>query len=464
MNNSLLNFSVQIYGDLTERNETTSMARCRIFYKGLNRNGSYITDEFAEKLLQTLPYTPIKGIYLQEEGDYSTHGMVNSEGRIYGVVPENPNVSWETNLDEDGQQRVYACCDVLIYTALYKEAGEILDKPESMELYPPSIKGNWINIEGHKVFQFTDGCFFGLQVLGDEVEPCFEGAAFFTLNDKVEQAFEKLKVLEKTFENYELGGDVKMNKLTFKLSDSQKYEQLFNLLNPVSEESEEWVFKYAICEVYDDYALVYDLENNSYARVSYTKDEDNVVLGDFETTYILDVTESELAALKVVQAMNGESFEKIDETFSKIPELETKVSEFETKIEEKETEFATLSTEKNELEEQFNLSKTELETANQTLEAVNAELEGLKEYKLAIEKAQRQAIIDKYAEQLAPEIIDNYSAETEVSAEELEKSLAFELVKSNPSLFSKDDDDEGGIVPKETPLTGIEAIISKHKK
>jgi hypothetical protein len=102
MNNSLLNFSVQIYGDLTERNETTSMARCRIFYKGLNRNGSYITDEFAEKLLRTLPYTPIKGIYLQEEGDYSTHGMVNSEGRIYGVVPENPNVSWETNLDEDG--------------------------------------------------------------------------------------------------------------------------------------------------------------------------------------------------------------------------------------------------------------------------------------------------------------------------------------------------------------------------
>lgn len=464
MNNSLLNFSVQIYGDLTERNETTSMARCRIFYKGLNRNGSYITDEFAEKLLRTLPYTPIKGIYLQEEGDYSTHGMVNSDGRIYGVVPENPNISWETNLDEDGQQRVYACCDVLIYTALYEEAGEILDKPESMELYPPSIKGNWINIEGHKVFQFTDGCFFGLQVLGDEVEPCFEGAAFFTLNDKVEQAFEKLKTLEKTFENYELGGDVKMNTLTFKLSDSQKYEQLFNLLNPVSEDSEEWVFKYAICEVYDDYALVYDLENNSYARVSYTKDEDNVVLGDFETTYILDVTESELAALKVVKAMNGESFEKVDETFSKIPELETKVSEFETKIEEKETEFATLSTEKNELEEQFNLSKTELETANQSLEAVNAELESLKEYKLAIEKAQRQAIIDKYSEQLAPEIIGNYSAETEVSAEELEKSLAFELVKSNPSLFSKDEDDEGGIVPKEVPLTGIEAIISKHKK
>lgn len=462
MNNSLLNFSVQIYGDLTQRNETTSLARCRIFYKGLNRNGSFITDEFAEKLLKTLPYTPIKGIYLQENEDYSTHGMVNSDGRIYGVVPEDPRIAWETNIDSDGVERVYACCDVLIYTALYEEAGEILDKPESMELYPPSIKGDWINIQGHKVFQFTDGCFFGLQVLGDEVEPCFEGAAFFTLNDKVEQAFEKLKKLEKTFEHYELGGEVKMNTFNFKLSDSQKYEQLFNLLNP-QVEGEEWVFQYGICEVYDDYALVYNYENGSYYRVSYSKEEDSVSLGEFEQTYILDVTESELAALKVVKAMNGESFEKVDETFSKIGELEGKISDFETKLAEKDTEFATLNKEKSELEEQFNLSKTELDTANQALEGANAELEGLKEYKLAIEKAQRQAVIDKYSEQLSSEIISNYSADIEVSVEDLEKSLAFELVKSNPSLFSKEED-EGGIVPKEAPLTGIEAIISKHKK
>ena len=77
-----------------------------------------------------------------------------------------------------------------------------------MELYPPSIKGDWIYVDGQKVFQFTDACFFGLQVLGDEVEPCFEGAAFFTLNDKVEKAFEKLKALEAAFELEEKGGKV----------------------------------------------------------------------------------------------------------------------------------------------------------------------------------------------------------------------------------------------------------------
>ena len=54
------NFSVTIYGDLEKYNETISKARCRIFYKGLNRNGSYITDEFAENLLSTISYVPGK--------------------------------------------------------------------------------------------------------------------------------------------------------------------------------------------------------------------------------------------------------------------------------------------------------------------------------------------------------------------------------------------------------------------
>ena len=50
-----------------------------------------------------------------------------------------------------------------------------------MELYPPSIKGEWAVVNGRRLFKFTDGCFFGLQVLGDKAEPCFEGASFFSL-------------------------------------------------------------------------------------------------------------------------------------------------------------------------------------------------------------------------------------------------------------------------------------------
>ena len=55
-------FPVTIYNILEQITPTLSKARVRIFYKGANRNGSYITDEFAEKLISTLPYAPVKGI------------------------------------------------------------------------------------------------------------------------------------------------------------------------------------------------------------------------------------------------------------------------------------------------------------------------------------------------------------------------------------------------------------------
>ena len=117
-------FDVTVYGNMTKYNETLSKARVRIFYKGPNRNNTYITDDFAETLLKSLPYTPVKGIYDTTEDDYTDHGAGRSLGRIYGIVPENPNVSWEKHVDKDGVEREYACADVLLFTALYAEASE----------------------------------------------------------------------------------------------------------------------------------------------------------------------------------------------------------------------------------------------------------------------------------------------------------------------------------------------------
>ena len=172
-------FPVTVYGNFEQYNKTISKARCRIFYKGANRNGTYITDEFAEKLLSTISYTPVKGIYDDMNGDYTDHGEERDQGRIYGIVPENPNLAWEKHIDEDGVEREYACVDVFIYTALYQEAKEIVGKSQSMELYDKSITGDWKIIEGRRYFVFEDACFLGLQALGDDVEHCFEGAAFF---------------------------------------------------------------------------------------------------------------------------------------------------------------------------------------------------------------------------------------------------------------------------------------------
>lgn len=180
--NALLEFNVHLYGKLEEITPTLSKCRVRIFYKGMNRNRTFITEDFAAQLINSLPYAPIKGIFDYEEVDYEDHGKRNSDGKIYGVVMENPNFAWEDHMDDDGIVRTYACADVLLFTALYPEAKLIPDKGQSMEIYQDTLVGQWkLDENGEPYYLFEKGCFIGLQVLGDMTEPCFEGAAFYSL-------------------------------------------------------------------------------------------------------------------------------------------------------------------------------------------------------------------------------------------------------------------------------------------
>ena len=178
-----------------------SKARVRLFYLGKNRNGSYISEEFANKLLTSLPYTPLVGIYDSEKQDFTSHSFDSGEAQIYGLVPQEPNLSLEENEDSDGVIRQYYCSDVYIYTKRFKEANEIVGKPQSMELDPDSINGSWKMIDGEMYFVFESADFLGLSVLGEDIEPCFEGAAFYELVQKFSLAMEGRK--EKMDEKFE---------------------------------------------------------------------------------------------------------------------------------------------------------------------------------------------------------------------------------------------------------------------
>lgn len=450
MDKLIREFPVTVYGNLTKYSETISKARCRIFYRGANRNGTYITDEFAEKLLSTISYSPVKGIFEESENDFTDHGTERSLGRIYGVVPESPNFAWETFLDEDGVEREYACVDVLLYTSLYKEAQDIPGKSQSMELYAPSIKGNWEIVEGKKLFKYTDGCFLGLQVLGDTVEPCFEGAAFFTLYEAFVRMTKELEKFGYTLsKDREEGGLLEM-KVNFKLSDAQKHDGLFSLLNEQYNEENGWMITYAICDVYDEYAVCYNYEAQQFERVYYTKDDatDSLTLGDRIRCYIVDVTEKEKIALEALQALNGGNFELVDEKYAKI-------AEYEQKIEELDSSVSTLEQEKGEL-------SSLLEETQATLTSVEEENASLNSYKKEVETAEKMKVIDSYANLLAEDILDSFKEKVnEYTAIELDKELAYSLKQNNFSAFQKE---EFQVIPKDNPLTGIEAILSKYKK
>ena len=483
--NIITDFPVTLYGNLEKYSDTISKARCRIFYKGLNRNGTYITDEFADKLLSSIPYTPVKGIYEPDEEDYQDHGSKRSEGRIYGIVPATPNVSWESHLDDDGIERTYACVDVLIYTGLYVEANNIIGKSQSMEIYAPSIKGEWKIINGKKCYVFTEGCFLGLQVLGDDVEPCFEGAAFFSL-------YEDLKKIVAQIEKYNLNlhnGGKKMH--NYKLSDNAKFSAIWALLNTNFNEEGNWTVEYDIVEIYDEYAVVKNYNEGIFERIYYKKDDatDSVELGERARCYFVDITEAEKNALEALHGLNGNTYEKVDENYSAaMSEIETKNEELNAANEALETKTAefdalteTYNSEKSENEtkfEELNQSIATLITerdgalsslvgSKQEIASLSEEIAALNSFKAEVEKKEKEATIAKYTKLLPEDVLasyvvkmDNYS-----DAKVLDKDLAYELVSTNQSVFSAQPNSQPAYVPKDNSATsGLEGILNKYKK
>ena len=479
LDNISLEFPVTVYGNLEKYNDTISKGRCRIFYKGGNRNGTYITDEFAEKLLSSIPYAPVKGIYEREEGDYTDHGEARNEGRIYGIVPENPNVTWEEHEDEDGEIRTYACVDVLIFTGLYSEANEIVGKGQSMEIYPPSIKGSWKIINGRKYFVFEAGHFLGLQVLGDAVEPCFEGAAFFTLYEDLK------KLLNQTTYNLNAHNGGKKKMLNYKLSDNAKFNALWSLLNTNYNEAGNWLIEYDICEIYDEYAVVKNYSEGTWERVYYAKDDatDSLEITSKARCYFVDITETEKNALEALHEMNNNTYENIDVNYqsakdeiaqvnttldNKIAEFETlqqdynlkveEITEFNSKIEELNGSISTLITDRDNAAQQ-------IESLQATINSLTAENETLNSFKMDIEKRQKQAIVSKYAELLDEEVLNSYTIKmNEFTIQQLDKELAYELVSANQSVFTSNGQ-PSGFIPKDEPAVGgLEEILSKYSK
>ena len=468
----LATFSLSLYGNITAYNKTLSLARCRIFYKGGNRNGTYITDEFAEKLIASLPYAPVKGIYDSMAEDFTDHGTQRYQGRIYGVVPVENHFAWEKHLDKDGIEREYACTDVLLYTAIYqKEALDIVECTQSMELYADAIDGEWKFIDGKKYFVFTDGCFLGLQALGEDFEPCFEGAGFYTLI--AETLAERMQQFELD-SKLDVGGKEQMN---FKLSDDQKYNMIWTLLNPRFNEENGYIMDYAVCDVYDEYAVVFNFENRAYERAYYTKDDatDSLSIDKKEDCYIVDVNNEEKRALEMLHQLNGDTYEKVDENYSALNEqietLTAEKKEFEAtqetysqKIEEQDGTIATLQQEKAEVEESLNGVKSDYEAAQSTIESLTAEKEALETFKADVLKKEKEAVLEHYAQLLDSEEIDSFREKIdEMTRDELDRELAYTLVQNKPTLFTNEEDP--GYVPKEnTDPTGIEGILSRYKK
>ena len=455
MSTSEFEFPVSIYGQITQFNDVLSKARCRIFYKGSNRNGTFITDEFANELISTLHYVPIKGIYVGD--DFSDHGQSREEGQIYGIVPETNNFAWEQHLDEDGIERTYACTDVLLFTSLYPEASQIVGKGQSMELYEPSLQYHTAILQGQRYIVFEHGSFLGLQVLGDSVEPCFEGASFFSLQESIRNTIQKIKEFTMLSEESE------MSQINFKLSDDQKYRAIWMLLNPNYTEEGNWTCEYSICEVFDEYALAVSLETGNYERVYYVKNDENdsVELGERVKVFVIDVTENEKNTLDTLRQLNGGTYELVSEDLTNAEQNAKDCVEYSAKIDEMTQTIATLNTEAESEAEKYTALEGQYNDLNTQYSAAVEENNSLKDYKQNVENQRKEAVIAEYADKLSEEVIETYKLKLdEYTVEDLDMHLAYELKKSG-SAFTQP---KVEYVLKDTEKSGVEQILSRYKR
>ena len=429
-----INFSIEPVTEIQEISPIISKTRVRIFYTGLNRNLTYITEEFAEKLLKTLPYTPVGGLWEEEIEDFSDHGGVGQSNRekfqAFGVVPENPNIAWEEHLDNDGVLRRYACCDVYLWTARYKAAREIPKKAQSMELYIDSIKGQWKRDGAVEYYEFTDGCFFGLLALGDDVEPCFEGAAFYGLDSTAKEFFEELKNYTLSATKEHIGGT----------EMEQNLEQIVEETPVVEDEAVETQTEETVVE---EPATEETVEQSTENAAEEPATENSVDEQAEESTENSDVeesveesteehTEEPIIEEEVGQEAEEPAEEPTENYQARIAELENQVSEYENKI-----------------------------------SSLQATVDELTAYRNSAENTRKTELINKYSSLLGEEIASEYTAKvSEYTFEELKRDISVKILDINEeALFSKGETKETVTdVDITKNYSGAERLMSKYLK
>ena len=188
------------------------MSKCeiKVLYVGANRNRSFITEEVAAEMGKTLRGAPIVGYYRKNKEDFTDHGekvIIDDEGVKfecqtipYGFVSPDAKVWFQDFEDNDGMgntvTRKYLMTTGYLWTGQFPESSLPVEqgRPQSMELYEDSVKGSWqTNYDkGMDFFIINDAIIQKICILGDDVEPCFEGASVtapdvstkFTLDDK----------------------------------------------------------------------------------------------------------------------------------------------------------------------------------------------------------------------------------------------------------------------------------------
>lgn len=232
--------------NLTPVNPLISKCQIKVCYVGdePNRNKSIITKDVAYELANSLPGSPIVGYYNEQVKDFEGHNktlaiengkvIMKDDTRPYGFVDLNAKV-WFEKFNDNGVVHEYLMTEGWIWTGQYPEAKRIVDQGnnQSMELDDKIIDAYWTkDCNGKREFFIINEAIVSkLCVLGNDVEPCFEGANItaYELNFSLEEAFKvKMYALMEEMKTILEGG-------TSDMDNSEMLENVEEVLPTVEE-------------------------------------------------------------------------------------------------------------------------------------------------------------------------------------------------------------------------------------
>lgn len=444
--------------------------KVRVFYKYSNRNGSYITDSFAEKLAATAYNKPVMGYY-----DIISQDFLGHEGpekaKAYGFVIPNSLV-WTDHLDDDGVTRTYATYDVLVWAKYWEEARKLFVKTQSMEIDPDTVQGEWRTMGGNpfEEFVFTEGVMAGLCILGDMKTPCFEGAAFFSVDD------DSYKEFTAAIKNYfSIGGKDAMNVKVAGL-EHEHFEAIWNALNPNFNEEGAYSINLIPCEITEENIFALNCEHAGQVnKYSYSIDEEGklVLAEEFEVMDYkhqvaeFEATQSEMDT-KLTDALNTYTALK-DQYDALVADKEALQSQFEalqgeiealrSTLETKEQEFAA---KQEELNNEISAKQDEFNAQAATLVEKDATIQQYSETIAEYEKKEKEAIINKFAACMPADTLQSIiDKKDSLTIKELNTELALEYTKFSMAKEQKQEIH----IPQEAPEeSSLVKLLKNYKK
>ena len=393
-------------------NPLISKCQIKVCYVGdqPNRNKSIITKEVAKEMANSLPGSPIVGFYNEASADFEEHNRIikisngslkfEDTTRPYGFVDMNARIWFQDYLDGD-TVHTYMVTEGYLWTGQYPEAKRIIEKGNnhSMELDEESLDGSWTydDKSGMEFFIINDAIFSKLCILGDDVEPCFEGAQItkFSLDDEFNN---KIYALMKEVKKLK-GEDNTVEDI--KKPEEEMIDPVEEVKDPVSEEETEEVKEDTPAGAPEDEPVEAEGE----------KDDPAQEVDPVEEPAAGDPQEEE------------ESEEKADEEENKDEGVQFSLTDFQNLQEN----YANLESRFNELQTQYNEMKESYDS--------------LVEFKNTKDREDKQKMIDSFymlSDEEKKDVQDNID---QYSLDEIEAKLSVICVHNKLDLSGKANDE-----------------------